>query len=1038
MKLYFDKQFDKVNLTVGLCVWSVVMLVYWLTKAATMSFWDCGEFITAAYQLAIPHPPGSPLYVMVGRIFALLPVSADIGVRLNFLSGFCSAFTALFCYLSAVRILRHWFGDLTSRYSQLLVYGGAVSGALFAAFGLTNWTNSVEAEVYGMAMMITTGILWLMLVYMVKRGSLTAERIMLMIVFLAFLGIGVHMTTFLIIPVAGFLFVIKKDAPATTWFGVALFFVAELYMIFALSSRPDEIPFYLPVAIVLVLYLFYIFSFDRIPAVLLYLAGGFLVCVAPLYVQGLSAISTTRGAVIEDAGGALGVATLVGQVAFGAVVLYGLFCLIKYYSQGIDRESRAQYKIQAWFILAAALMVFMLYLPKGYHAFVMLSILALIALMVFQTRYVNWPILVALVCVSTVMVGMELFFYAMPIGICVVLLLGLVFKMPRWKSAVMIVVVAALGFSVNLFIPIRSAQDPYLDENKPSDSYVATINFLERKQYGSMGMVERMFKRRAEWKHQFGMYRRMGFWHFFHQQYGLTGPKFVILFLLGIFGLWEIVRRRPVVGLPFVVLLLLSTVGLVLYMNFADGTRLLPNGSDYIEVRERDYFFTPGFILFGIAIGLGSAVVLQYLREAVRKYSTAPRRMILGSGLALLLLPSLALSGNYYLCDRSRDYMPWDYAWNLLGSAEENGVLFTNGDNDTFPLWCMQGVYGIRTDVTVVCLALANTKWYIKQIQSTMGLDLGWSDKHIDNLRPFHIPDSITLAQRQQYVDKSVYAYLGVSEEEMDSLYRSGVPYGSTFRLNSMVQDKIIYSYLGKRPINYAVSMGGGSRYYLGRKIDSMLSLDGMMWKLNTVGGGRRTDIEASIDFFMGEGRFQARGVNDPTVYKNESTRRLTRNYANGFLVVADSLRAGGDLIRAQALVERAVELIPHAADAVEFLGAVYAQQGLIEPLIGLIGNARSGDMDYLQILLARAHRFHNMNSDAANILSSLLLSNPRNRPALDELMRLYFETKQPAKMEAALQQWLQVNPNDGQIRAMLTELRKQGRRPTGTQQDSQ
>lgn len=1038
MKLYFDKQFDKVNLLVGVVVWVAVLAVYWLTKAATMSFWDCGEFITAAYRLAIPHPPGSPLYIMIGRIFSLIPVAADIGVRLNFLSGFCSAFTALFCYLSGVRILRHWFGDHSSRYSQLLMYGGAVSGALFAAFSLTNWINSVEAEVYGMAMMITTGILWLILVYMDKRGSLTAERIMLLIVFAAFLGIGVHMTTFLILPVAALLFVISKDAPTTTWFGVALFFVGELYMIFALSSRPGEIPFHLPVAIVLVLYLFYIFSFDKIPSRFLYLAGGFLASVAPIYVQGLTSISATSGADVESAGGSLSIATTVGQVAFGAVILYGLFCLFKYYARGVDRTSQSQYKIQAWFIGAAALMVLMLYLPKGYHAFLLLSVLAMIALMVFQFRFINWPILVALVCISTVMVGMELFFYAMPIGICGILLLGFVFKMPRWKSAVMIVVVAALGFSVNGFIPIRSAQDPYLDENKPSDSYIATINFLERKQYGSMGMVERMFKRRAEWENQFGMYRRMGFWHFFHQQYGLTGPRFVILFLLGLFGLWEIVRRRPVVGLPFVVLLLLSTVGLVLYMNFADGTRMLPNGSDYIEVRERDYFFTPGFILFGIAIGLGSAVVLQYLGDAVKHFSRMPRRIIATSSLTLLLLPSLALSGNYNMCDRSRNYIPWDYAWNLLDSADENAVLFTNGDNDTFPLWCMQGVYGIRTDVTVVCLALANTKWYIKQIQTTMGLDLGWSEKHIDEMRPFHIPDSVTLAQRQQYVDKSVYGYLGVSDAEMDRLFKAGVPYGTTFRLNNMVQDKIIHTYRGKRPINYAVSMGGGSRYYLGKKVDSMLALDGMAWKLKDEGGGRRTDIEASLDFFMTEGRFRARGVNDPTVHKNESTRRLTKNYANGFLVVADTLRVAGDLKGAQVLMERAVDLIPHAADAVEFLGSAYAQQGLTGPLTELIGNAQAGDKNYLQILLARAHRTNDMNDDAEDVLSALLMSDPRNRPAFDELMRLLFETQQPVKMETVMQQWLQYNPNDGQIRAMLTELRKQGRQPIETGRDSQ
>ena len=119
------------------------------------------------------------------------------------------------------------------------------------------------------------------------------------------------------------------------------------------------------------------------------------------------------------------------------MVLYGLFCLFKYYSAGIDKEIRAQYKIQAWFIIAAARMVLLLYLPKGYHAFLMLSVLAMVVLMVFQVRFVNWPILVALVSISTVVVGLELFFYAMPAGICAVLVLGLVFKMPRWSGHAM-------------------------------------------------------------------------------------------------------------------------------------------------------------------------------------------------------------------------------------------------------------------------------------------------------------------------------------------------------------------------------------------------------------------------------------------------------------------------------------------------------------------------------------------------------------------------------------------------------------------------
>ena len=162
---------DPVNAVVAFGIWLLTLTVYALTRAATLSFWDCGEFIAASHILGVPHPPGTPLYVMIGRIFTLMPIASDIAARLNLLSSLCSSITAVFGYLAAVRILRLWFGSMESVYVRLLVYGGAASGALFLAFGLTNWTNSVEAEVYGMAMMFLTAILWLALIYLEHKGS---------------------------------------------------------------------------------------------------------------------------------------------------------------------------------------------------------------------------------------------------------------------------------------------------------------------------------------------------------------------------------------------------------------------------------------------------------------------------------------------------------------------------------------------------------------------------------------------------------------------------------------------------------------------------------------------------------------------------------------------------------------------------------------------------------------------------------------------------------------------------------------------------
>ncbi len=1018
---------DITNAIIGFGIWFLSFWVYYLTKAVTLSFWDCGEFIAAGYVLGIPHPPGSPLWVMVGRIFSILPISSDIAVRVNMLSGFCSSFTALFGYLASVRILWIWFGSDRSTYSRLLIYGGAASGALFLAFGLTNWTNSVEAEVYGMSMMLMIAMLWLILLYLERRGTALGERIMLLIVFLAFLGIGVHMITFLVFPVAALVFIIKKDAGVATWFTAALFFAAELYLVFVLSSQVGELPWYLPVVIVFVFYLFYVFSFDRIPRLFLYVGGGFLLATAPGWVTAINIVGKAYGVSGVVGGSVQQVLTIVAQLATAALILTGLYCLSKYLGKSATGARRSVYLTAASFTLTAGIASALLHVPKGYTTFLVLSAIMALVVAAFLWRHIHWPILTAAVGASLVVMDLSLFVIGIGVAAAALLAMGLGGRLPRWRTGLMILVMAVAGFSVHLFIPIRSAQQPSLNENNPSESLRTTVNFLERKQYGTQSMVERMFMRRADWVNQFGNHRRMGFWGFFQQQYGLRGSKFVLLLLLGLFGVWEVVRRSPVAGWPLVVLLLLSTVGLVLYMNFADGTRQgLGTGPDHIEVRDRDYFFTPGFVLFGLAIGIGAAIVVQYIRSSVRRFSALPRKTVLSCALVVLLLPGYALGVNYYYCDRSRNFIPYDYAWNLLDSADENAVLFTNGDNDTFPLWCLQEVYGVRTDVKVVNLSLANLRWYIKQLQSNLGLDLGWSDERIDRLRPFRVPDSATLSARGQIVDKSVYGYLGLSSRKLDSVYRSaGVPYGATFPLRAQVVDKLIYSRLGREPINFSVTSGRGSRVFLGRRIDSLLSLNGMMWRVNETGGAIRADMESSVDFFTRPGRFSARGVNDPTIYKNEATRRLVSNFTNGFLLVADSLRARGDIRQAEELARLAVEQMPLSADAVEYLAGIYGQQGRVEDLSALYRKTVAGDRSTLAVMMALAYRQIGDDIRAEQLLDSLLTADETCRPAFEELVRLYFENNQVGSMDVLLKRWLRTNPGDRRARLMLEELRR-------------
>ncbi|HOP06845.1 MAG TPA: DUF2723 domain-containing protein [candidate division Zixibacteria bacterium] len=1024
-KTFFN--FKSPDFILAALVWLFTLTIYYLTKAASFSFWDCGEFIAAAHVLGLPHPPGSPLWIIIARIFSVLPIDPDISVRINMLSVVSSAFTAMFTYLIASRLLKHWFDKDNSSFTRLLIHGGSVCSAFYVAFGLTNWTNSVEAEVYGLSMMMIAACVYMGLLYLDRQGTPSALRLMLAIVFISFLGIGVHMTTFLAFPVLALLFILNRSAGRLTWFLVAIYFVLELYLIFALSSAPGEIPFYLPIGLVLFVYLFYVFSHDQIPRFFLYIAAGLVLSMLPVF--GLMADALSR----RSGGGELSasvqsILSVIGLVAFVATCLMGLYYIFQYVKGPKKREIDAQQLTAGMFVVAAIVLISLLHFPKGYHSFLVISSLLAIGLAALIWRHLNWPVLIAVAAVSLVIIEVRLFLFGIAIALVVVPIVGMAMKQRSWKSAMLILLMAVMGYSVHLFIPIRSALHPPINENNPSYSLKRTEDFIERKQYGSESMVERMFQRRAEWTHQFGTYPRMGFWRFFQEQYGIIGPRFVLLFLFGLFGIWEIVRRTPARGLPLLILILIGTVGLILYMNFADGTRQDPRGAGgHLEVRDRDYFFTPGFIYFGLAIGLGVTLVIQYIREYGSRLGGTPQKIITYGALVLLLMPALALGGNYHYCDRSRNHIAYEYGWNILQSCEPNSVLFTHGDNDTFSLWCLQLVYGVRTDVSVINLMLANSPWYVKQIPEHMGVDLGWTDNHIEGLHPFRLPDSLSLARRGTVVDGAVYAYLGEGPAVADSLLRLyGAPYGQAFRISDQMMDRIIYKYLGKRPICYSVTGGSEARRYLGHQIDSLVTLRGMTWAIDTSLHNMSTDVEYCWDFFMGgSDKFRADGISDPGIYKNEATARLTANWANGFLTVADSLRVAGDVNRAMKLAETAVERMPHAGDAVEFLAKLYADNRMVNSLDSLVANAPSGSPSELALVQAYAWLAVGDTTRAMSLYEDILRKNPSDHEAFDAMARVYFRRQEVPELKTLLQRWLQFNPNDHQVRGLLQQLQQ-------------
>ena len=294
----------------------------------------------------------------------------------------------------------------------------------------------------------------------------------------------------------------------------------------------------------------------------------------------------------------------------------------------------------------------------------------------------------------------------------------------NWKLWAGAVVVIALGLSLHLFLPIRAAIGPVINEADPS-TWHSLWDSLARKQYDKPSMfmnpldpsVPRDIGLLA-W--QVGNYLEYFDWQWARSVAGPTSwfggarPVFTVLFAgLGIYGAVAHYRRDRVSWWYVFLLFLTLSAGLTFYLNFKYGyTVPAPDVTlEMREVRERDYFFLCSFSVWGLWVGVGLAAIWQRLAQGVPRAAEA-RSLALAS--PVLVLGFLPLVLNWTWASRRSDYVARDWAYNLLQSVEPYGVLFTNGDNDTFPLWYLQEVEGVRKDVTVIVTSYLNTNWYVR------------------------------------------------------------------------------------------------------------------------------------------------------------------------------------------------------------------------------------------------------------------------------------------------------------------------------------
>jgi len=893
--------FKKINNGIGWAMFALAFTVYTLTVEETASFWDCGEFIAVSYKLMVPHPPGAPFFLLIGRMFSLIPDLMGnkelIALFVNMISVISSAFSIMFLYWSIVLIGAKIFTNDVHRIEEIpnyqkigLMISGIIGGLAYT-FSDSFWFSAVEAEVYGMSSFFTAFVVWAMLKWEAIKDPQLENKWMILIAYTVGLSIGVHLLNLVTIPALAMIYFYKKHE--FSWKGLALALFGGLVVVGIINT--GVIP--------------------GLPTI----AGKFEIIF------------------VNQLGLPFGSGALVFALLFLGALIYGII-----------------FSIQKQKVTLNTALLSFAFILIGYSSYSIILIRSNYDPPIDENDPEN--------IMSFVSYLKREQYGDRP------LLYGRTFMSERKGRAKQGEPIYAKGKEKYEIVDYRTEVD-YDDK------------ILLPRMYSTSGHHPRLYR---EWsglregekptlidnlkymfKYQIGhMYLRYFLWNFAGRESDDRDASWLSPFapssdlpeevannkardnfymlplLLGFLGLlfqWQRDEKR---FLFVFMLFILTGIAIVVYLN-----------SPPVEPRERDYIYVGSFYAFAMWIGFGVLGIMDLLTKIIQNKNLQP----IMAGALCFIVPLIMGVKGWDNHNRSNRFHSIDQAKNTLRSCAPNAVLFTGGDNDTFPLWYVQDVEGFRTDVRVVVLSYFSTDWYVKQMQRQVyeseplpisfkyeQYQTGTND-FIPYLENERVKEGIDLKKYLDLVKKgsksievplqgggktsllpSKLMILDVDSAEVikkgiipkgrkkdvlsQIIIRMEENSGALYKSDLMILD-MLANFDWERPIYFNNTSANTSNL----NVRPYLHLEGMAYRLLPMlaeDGGRLSSVNTEV-MAQNLKKFEYRGFEDPNAYHDEEYKKFGANLRSAYLKLARDYYAKKEDKKAKAVLDTCLMQIP-------------------------------------------------------------------------------------------------------------------------------